>query len=132
MALVNGTSAEICFQLERLFLRLATIENDQKLEAFVRKYLLEIIECTSTGESAVRDKGVEMLTHLNRRIKSNLSVMLPLEDIVQLIVLTSRAWIAMAHINQEKWPSLESLKNPSLKPEILRFFSDVLFFSDTS
>ncbi|EJW84428.1 hypothetical protein WUBG_04660, partial [Wuchereria bancrofti] len=108
---------------------------------------------------------MEVLTHLNRRIKSNLMIMLPLKDILhyllsstqknilgtnfaivylkialdrvdakdhiavlpnlldgllkyinerkifdQLIVLTARAWISIADLNQQIWPSLEPLK----------------------
>ncbi|VDM08398.1 unnamed protein product [Wuchereria bancrofti] len=173
--------------LERLFLHLALIDDDSKLETFTRKHLLDIIECTSTGDVEVRNKGMEVLTHLNRRIKSNLMIMLPLKDILhyllsstqknilgtnfaivylkialdrvdakdhiavlpnlldgllkyinerkifdQLIVLTARAWISIADLNQQIWPSLEPLKNKVIKSEILKFFSDILYFPNSS
>uniref|UniRef100_A0A1I8EZK5 Vac14_Fab1_bd domain-containing protein n=1 Tax=Wuchereria bancrofti TaxID=6293 RepID=A0A1I8EZK5_WUCBA len=172
---------------ERLFLHLALIDDDSKLETFTRKHLLDIIECTSTGDVEVRNKGMEVLTHLNRRIKSNLMIMLPLKDILhyllsstqknilgtnfaivylkialdrvdakdhiavlpnlldgllkyinerkifdQLIVLTARAWISIADLNQQIWPSLEPLKNKVIKSEILKFFSDILYFPNSS
>ncbi|CAG9538848.1 unnamed protein product [Cercopithifilaria johnstoni] len=168
---ITGTNSEICFELERLFLHLALINDDSKLEAFTRKHLLDIIQCTSAGEVEVRNKGMEILTHLNRRIKSNLMITLPLKDIIhyllspqgnilgtnfaivylkialdrvdikehitllpnllngllkyvnerkifdQLIVLTRRAWISIADVNQQAWPSLEPLQNKILSSE---------------
>uniref|UniRef100_A0A915PHK3 ARM repeat superfamily protein n=1 Tax=Setaria digitata TaxID=48799 RepID=A0A915PHK3_9BILA len=178
---------QLLITVERLFLHLALIDDNPKLEAFVRKYLLDIIECTSTGEADVRNKGLEMLTHLNRRIKSNLAISLPLQDVMhyvlssspgnilgtnfaivylrialdridaeehiillpqlldslvkyandrkifdQLIILTTHAWISIADINQQKWPSLESIKNGEIRQQILRFFSDVLYFPISS
>ncbi|KAL3985719.1 Proteasome stabiliser family protein [Acanthocheilonema viteae] len=183
---ITGTNAEICFELERLFLHLALINDDSKLEAFTRKHLLDIIQCTSAGEVEVRNKGMEILTHLNRRIKSNPMITLPLDDILhyllsseenilgtnfaivylkialdrvdikehitllpnlldillkyinerkifdQLIVLTKRAWISIANVNQQAWPSLESLQNKPVRSEILKFFSDVLYFPNWS
>ncbi|VIO98641.1 Uncharacterized protein BM_BM3047 [Brugia malayi] len=184
---ITGTNSEMCFQLERLFLHLALINDDSKLETFTHKHLLDIIECTSTGDVEVRNKGMEVLTHLNRRIKSNLMIMLPLKDILyyvlsstqenflgtnfaivylkialdrvdtkehiallpnlldgllkyinerkifdQLIVLTARAWIYIADLNQQIWPSLEPLKNKIIRSEILKFFSDILYFPNSS
>ncbi|EFO27762.2 hypothetical protein LOAG_00726 [Loa loa] len=184
---IAGTNSEICFELERLFLHLALINDDSKLEAFTRKHLLDIIDCTSKGEVEVRNKGMEILTHLNRRIKNNLMIILPLNTILhyilsstqgnvlgknfaivylrialdrvdtkehiallpnflngllkyvnerkifnQLIVLTARAWISLSDMNQQVWPSLESLKNSVVRWEILRFFSDVLYFPNLS
>lgn len=46
------------FVVERLFLRLASIEDDLKLEAFVQKHLLDIIQYMSTGEPDVRNKVI--------------------------------------------------------------------------
>ncbi|VDK85675.1 unnamed protein product [Litomosoides sigmodontis] len=183
---ITGTNSEICFELERLFLHLALINDDSKLEVFTRKHLLDIIQCTSAGDVEVRNKGMEILTHLNRRIKSNLMVTLPLNDILhyllssqgnvlgtnfaivylkialdrldikdhsaflpnlldgllkyiyerkifdQLIVLTKCAWISIANVNQQLWPSLESLQNKVVRSEILKFFSDVLYFPNLS
>ncbi|MCP9264700.1 hypothetical protein DINM_022843 [Dirofilaria immitis] len=72
--------------VERLFLRLALINDDSKLEAFIRKHLLDIIHCTSTGEVEVRNKGMELLTHLNLRVKNNLTIALPLKDILHYLL----------------------------------------------
>lgn len=44
--------------VERLFLHLALIDDDSKLEAFTRKHLLDIIQCTSAGEVEVRNKVI--------------------------------------------------------------------------
>uniref|UniRef100_A0A158Q7N0 Non-specific serine/threonine protein kinase n=1 Tax=Elaeophora elaphi TaxID=1147741 RepID=A0A158Q7N0_9BILA len=188
---ISGTNSEICYKLtlipvERLFLQLALIDDDSKLEAFLQKHLLDIIQCTSAGDVEIRDKGMEMLTHLNRRIKGNQMIALPLNDILhyllssqgnilgtnfaivylrialdhvdikkhitllpnlldillkyvnqktifnQLIVLTKRAWISIADVNQQTWPSLESLHNNIVRTEILKFFSDVLYFPFSS
>ncbi|KAM3717041.1 Proteasome adapter and scaffold protein [Dirofilaria immitis] len=184
---ITGTNSEICSELERLFLRLALINDDSKLEAFIRKHLLDIIHCTSTGEVEVRNKGMELLTHLNLRVKNNLTIALPLKDILHyllslaegnilatnfaiiylkialdrvdtnehitllpslldgllkylnnrkifnhIIVLTARAWISIASVKQQEWPSLKSLKNKTIRSEIMKFFSDVLYFPISS
>ncbi|OZC07251.1 hypothetical protein X798_05730 [Onchocerca flexuosa] len=49
-----------------------------------------------------------------------------------IIVLTARAWISIADVKQQEWPSLEPLKNKVIRSEILRFFSDVLYFPNSS
>uniref|UniRef100_F1KQ69 Proteasome-associated protein ECM29 n=1 Tax=Ascaris suum TaxID=6253 RepID=F1KQ69_ASCSU len=78
----SDPDAEACFQLERLFLRLASLSEDAKLEQFARASLLEIIRLLSSGGPATRSKGIELLSHFNRRVKGNTDIALPFDDLV--------------------------------------------------
>uniref|UniRef100_A0A915BK96 Proteasome-associated protein ECM29-like protein n=4 Tax=Parascaris TaxID=6254 RepID=A0A915BK96_PARUN len=78
----GGSDSEACSQLERLFLRLASLNDDAKLEQFARASLLEIIRLLSSGGSPTRSKGIELLSHFNRRIRGNTDIALPFDDLV--------------------------------------------------
>ncbi|KHN87201.1 Proteasome-associated protein ECM29 -like protein [Toxocara canis] len=75
------TDAEACLQLERLFLRLASINDDPKLEQYAHGSLMQIICTISSGGPTVHSKGMELLSHLNRRIKGNTNITLPFDDL---------------------------------------------------
>uniref|UniRef100_A0A914WPR6 Proteasome component Ecm29 N-terminal domain-containing protein n=2 Tax=Plectus sambesii TaxID=2011161 RepID=A0A914WPR6_9BILA len=69
-------------QVERNFLRLASAETPKQLEAFVLKNLVNCIDLASNANENVKTQGVELLTHLNKRLKGNEDVQLPVEQIL--------------------------------------------------
>ncbi|VDK19502.1 unnamed protein product [Anisakis simplex] len=72
----------VTLSVERLFLRLASINDDSKLEQFACSSLMQIIETMSSGSETLRSKGIELLSHFNRRIKSNSTIALPFDQLV--------------------------------------------------
>ncbi|KOC60812.1 Proteasome-associated protein ECM29 like protein [Habropoda laboriosa] len=68
--------------LERVFLRLGTTENDEQLQASVCKFLPPVLLKLSSAQEGVRKKVMELLIHLNKRIKSRPKVQLPVEALL--------------------------------------------------
>jgi len=68
--------------LERVFLRLGTAETDEQLQASVCKFLPPVLLKLSSGQEGVRKKVMELLVHINKRIKSRPQVQLPVEALL--------------------------------------------------
>jgi proteasome component ECM29 len=68
--------------LEKVFFRIASANSDEELTAAVAKYLPPIILKLSSPKDGVRKKILEMLVHVNKRIKSNDNIQLPMEALL--------------------------------------------------
>lgn len=68
--------------LERVFLRLGSAETDEQLQASVCKFLPPVLLKLSSGQEGVRKKVMEMLIHINKRLKSRPQVQLPVEALL--------------------------------------------------
>jgi len=68
--------------LERVFLRLGSAETDEQLQASVCKFLPPVLLKLSSGQEGVRKKVMELLIHINKRIKSRPQVQLPVEALL--------------------------------------------------
>ncbi|CAN6443404.1 unnamed protein product [Victoria cruziana] len=66
--------------LDRMLTRLA-LTDDPKLETVLPKILPYSISCLSSGSPAIRKKVMEILTHLNKRVKHQKSIRLPLLEL---------------------------------------------------
>lgn len=68
--------------LERVFLRLGLVENDEQLQEAVSKYLPPILLKLNSQNEGVRKKVMELLVHINKRIKNNNNIQLPVEALL--------------------------------------------------
>ncbi|GBF95386.1 hypothetical protein Rsub_07814 [Raphidocelis subcapitata] len=69
--------------LDRILTRLALLE-DEKLEETLSKLLPLVIEKLSTNSAGVRGKVLELLGHVNKRVKAARALRLPLLPLVRL------------------------------------------------
>uniref|UniRef100_A0A3P8V3U6 Ecm29 proteasome adaptor and scaffold n=1 Tax=Cynoglossus semilaevis TaxID=244447 RepID=A0A3P8V3U6_CYNSE len=75
------TSTDI-YQLERVFLRLGHAETDEQLQDIISKFLPPVLLKLSSVQEGVRKKVMELLVHLNKRIKSRPKIQLPVETLL--------------------------------------------------
>uniref|UniRef100_A0A287A3L2 Proteasome adapter and scaffold protein ECM29 n=1 Tax=Sus scrofa TaxID=9823 RepID=A0A287A3L2_PIG len=69
-------------QLERVFLRLGHAETDEQLQNIISKFLPPVLLKLSSTQEGVRKKVMELLVHLNKRIKSRPKIQLPVETLL--------------------------------------------------
>nr|CAH7763652.1 unnamed protein product [Callosobruchus chinensis] len=68
--------------LERVFLRLGSAETDEQLQNVLCKFLPPVLLKLSSPQEVVRKKVMELLIHVNKRIKSRPQVQLPVEALL--------------------------------------------------
>lgn len=68
--------------LERVFLRIGSAESDEQLETALGKFLTPVLLKLSSPEESVRKKVMELLVHVNKRLKSRPKVHLPVESLL--------------------------------------------------
>jgi proteasome component ECM29 len=68
--------------LENVFFRIASANSDEELTTAVNRFLPGIILKLASTEAGVRKKILEMLVHVNKRIKSNDNIMLPMNALL--------------------------------------------------
>uniref|UniRef100_A0A1I8MU05 Proteasome-associated protein ECM29 homolog n=1 Tax=Musca domestica TaxID=7370 RepID=A0A1I8MU05_MUSDO len=68
--------------LERVLLRLGCADTDEKLEACVGRFLTPVILKITSPHDTVRNKVVEVLTHIKRRLSSRPLVQIPVEALI--------------------------------------------------
>uniref|UniRef100_A0A4W3I4L2 Ecm29 proteasome adaptor and scaffold n=1 Tax=Callorhinchus milii TaxID=7868 RepID=A0A4W3I4L2_CALMI len=75
-------SPDIEYQLERVFMRLGLAETDEQLQSIISKFLPPVLLKLSSVQEGVRKKVMELLVHLNKRIKSRPKIQLPVETLL--------------------------------------------------
>uniref|UniRef100_A0A7M4FB64 Ecm29 proteasome adaptor and scaffold n=1 Tax=Crocodylus porosus TaxID=8502 RepID=A0A7M4FB64_CROPO len=84
----SGSLRNVCLnkwvknQLERVFLRLGHAETDEQLQNIISKFLPPVLLKLSSTQEGVRKKVMELLVHLNKRIKSRPKIQLPVETLL--------------------------------------------------
>lgn len=68
--------------LERVFLRLGSAETDEQLQASIYKFLPPVLLKLSSTQEGVRAKVMELLIHINKRLKNRPQVQLPVETLL--------------------------------------------------
>ena len=63
--------------------KLATTETDEALGRVLNKHLASCLVKLSSSEESVRKKVMELLVHVNKRVKNNENVQLPIEALLQ-------------------------------------------------
>uniref|UniRef100_A0A336L3V3 CSON003432 protein n=1 Tax=Culicoides sonorensis TaxID=179676 RepID=A0A336L3V3_CULSO len=78
-----STNDEIVL-LERVLLKLGCTESDEQLEAVVSKFLGPVLLKIDSPNEEVRKRVMEIMTHINKRLKSRPAVKIPLEVVLNL------------------------------------------------
>ncbi|XP_065370202.1 proteasome-associated protein ECM29 homolog [Calliphora vicina] len=79
---MSSTAAEEIELLERVLLRLGCADTDEKLESCVGRFLTPVILKITSPHDNVRNKVVEVLTHIKRRLTSRPLVQIPVEALI--------------------------------------------------
>lgn len=69
--------------VERVFLRIGSAETDDQLESCLDRFLPPVLLKLNSSEEAVRKKVMELLVHVNKRLKSRPKVLLPVEELIK-------------------------------------------------
>uniref|UniRef100_A0A8C9VU15 Ecm29 proteasome adaptor and scaffold n=1 Tax=Scleropages formosus TaxID=113540 RepID=A0A8C9VU15_SCLFO len=110
------------YQLERVFLRLGLAETDEQLQDIISKFLPPVLLKLSSVQEGVRKKVMELLVHLNKRIKSRPKIQLPVETLlVQYQDPSAASFVTNFTIIYIKmgYPRLEVEKQCELAPTLL-------------
>ena len=70
-------------QLEKVLFRFATSDTDEALEKTLAKHLTPSLSKLSSQDEAVRKKVMELLVHVNKRVKNNDNIQLPMEALLE-------------------------------------------------
>ncbi|XP_063074333.1 proteasome adapter and scaffold protein ECM29 [Engraulis encrasicolus] len=109
-------------QLERVFLRLGLADTDEQLQDTISKFLPPVLLKLSSVQEGVRKKVMELLVHLNRRIKSRPQIQLPVETLLfQYQDPAAASFVTNFTIIYIKmgYPRLETSKQCELAPTLL-------------
>ncbi|XP_063962407.1 proteasome adapter and scaffold protein ECM29-like isoform X1 [Lytechinus pictus] len=68
--------------LDRVFLRIGSAESDEQLENVVCRFLPPVLLKLSSSQEGVRKKVLELLVHVNKRLKSRPQVQIPVESLL--------------------------------------------------
>ena len=83
MAGSGGPQAQDELQLlERVFLRLGNADTEEQLQEAVTKFLAPVLLKLTSQNEGVRKKVMELLVHINKRVKDNQNIGLPLEALL--------------------------------------------------
>ncbi|XP_061311111.1 proteasome adapter and scaffold protein ECM29 isoform X3 [Pezoporus flaviventris] len=82
MAAAAAAAQDELNQLERVFLRLGHAETDEQLQNIISKFLPPVLLKLSSTQEGVRKKVMELLVHVNKRIKSRPKIQLPVETLL--------------------------------------------------
>ena len=74
--------SEKIIMLDKVFFKILTSENDLDFEANLNIFLPKLLLKLGTSEEFVRKKVLEILVHVNKRIKSRPNVQLPIDDLL--------------------------------------------------
>lgn len=108
--------------LERVFLRLGSADTDEQLQASVCKFLPPVLLKLSSAQEGVRKKVMELLIHINKRVKTRPQVQLPVEALLlQYQDPAASSFVINFTIIYIKlgYPRMEMKKQAELVPSVL-------------
>ncbi|XP_033121432.1 proteasome adapter and scaffold protein ECM29-like isoform X2 [Anneissia japonica] len=68
--------------LDRVFLRVGSATTDEELEKFVNRFLPPVLLKLASKHEGVRKKVIQLLAHVNKRLKSRPQIQLPMEALL--------------------------------------------------
>jgi proteasome component ECM29 len=68
--------------LERVLLRVGSAENDDQFQNVISKFLAPVLMKLASQRDGVRKKVMELLVHINRRLKSRPGIQLPVQALM--------------------------------------------------
>ncbi|KAJ1522342.1 hypothetical protein ONE63_002635 [Megalurothrips usitatus] len=108
--------------LERVFLRIGSADSDEQLQNAINKFLPAVLPKLCSTQEGVRKKVMELLVHINKRLKSRPLVQLPVESLlVQYQDPAANSFIINFTIIYLKmgYPRLPTDKKTELMPRLL-------------
>ncbi|KAL8623767.1 hypothetical protein ACOMHN_054073 [Nucella lapillus] len=82
--MASSTAQDENVLVERVFLRIGSAETDEQLESTLGKFLAPVLLKLNSTEEAIRKKVMELLVHINKRLKSRSRVQLPVQALLSL------------------------------------------------
>ena len=70
--------------LDKALLRLASADSDESLSTAVNRHLPSVLRQLNSTQEGVRKKVMELLVHLNKRVKDNPAIPLPIHALLEL------------------------------------------------
>lgn len=70
-------------QVEKVLFKLATSDTDEALSKALHRHLTPTLLKLSSNNENVRKKVMELLVHVNKRVKNNDNVQLPMEALLE-------------------------------------------------
>ncbi|XP_055390335.1 proteasome-associated protein ECM29 homolog [Condylostylus longicornis] len=118
---MSSSTKEEIELLERVLLRFGNADTDEKLETAVGKFLAPVILKITSPHENVRCKVIEVLTHLNKRLKSRSNVQIPVEALLNQFKDSDSAFLHNFSIIYIKmgYPRLPIDKQSELAPNLL-------------
>lgn len=107
--------------LERVLLRLGCADTDEQLQNTVTKFLTPVLIKITSPHEAVRKKVMEILTHINKRLKSRPQVQLPLGPLLEQYQKSSSSFLinfAIIYITMG-FPRLTVQEQTELVPSLM-------------
>uniref|UniRef100_A0A146MF04 Proteasome-associated protein ECM29 n=1 Tax=Lygus hesperus TaxID=30085 RepID=A0A146MF04_LYGHE len=116
-----GSENEENALLERIFLRVVMSDTDEQFEECIAKFLLIVLRKSASPYEIVRNKVIELLSHISKRVRATRGVQLPVEQLLQLysdpkasafVVNFSIIYIKMGFprlAQQKKWELISSV-----------------------
>lgn len=68
--------------LERIFLGVVMCESDEQFERIINKVLPSIIQKMASNSEKVKNKVIELLSHISKRVKAAKEIQLPIDQLV--------------------------------------------------
>jgi proteasome component ECM29 len=65
-----------------VLLRVGSAENDDQFQSVISKFLAPVLMKLSSQRDGVRKKVMELLVHINRRLKSRPNIQLPVQALI--------------------------------------------------
>lgn len=78
----SSTAHDELALLDRVLMRLASADSDQALSLAVQKFLPPSLLKLSSSAEGVRKKVMELLVHINKRVKNNPNIQLPMDALL--------------------------------------------------
>lgn len=88
----NPPPSNLLELLERVLLRLGCVDTDEQLENTILKFLPPVLEKITSPHEAVRLKVMEVLTHINKRLKARPMIQVPVKPILELYLATESSY----------------------------------------
>ncbi|XP_059609063.1 proteasome-associated protein ECM29 homolog [Phlebotomus argentipes] len=120
-----GSNSDEIALLERVLLRLACADTDEQLENAVSKFLAPVLLKIVSPEESVRLKVMEVLTHINKRLKTRPLIQIPVQDILSQYQSTDSSFamnFAIIYITMG-FPRLPADVKSRLTPQLLMALS---------
>lgn len=79
----NASVQDELILVERVFMCIGSAANDEDLQVELKKYLSPVIAKLASPHESLRKKVMELLIHVNRRVKDHENIQLPVEPLLK-------------------------------------------------